>query len=326
MLVDDVTIKVKGGDGGRGAVAFQGIKMALGPTGGSGGHGGSVYLVGVSDISALKQFRFQKDVIAKDGENGRKQFVDGERGGELRVPVPVGTVVQNIDTNTTREIVKVGEELLVAKGGRGGKGNFHFRSSTNTTPKEFQPGLPGEIFNLRLELRLIADVGLVGLPNAGKSSLLNTLTRASAKVANYPFTTLEPNLGAYFDLLIADIPGIIEGASEGKGLGVKFLRHVSRTRVLFHLISLESEDVLADYKTIRNELETYDPIFKEKKEFVILTKTDMVTPVAVKTAITKLKAISKKIEAPPIAISVIDDKSLEAVKKILNELAKEKHV
>ena len=326
MLVDDVTIKVKGGDGGRGAVAFQGIKMALGPTGGSGGHGGSVYLVGVSDISALKQFRFQKDVIAKDGENGRKQFVDGERGGELRVPVPVGTVVQNIDTNTTREIVKVGEELLVAKGGRGGKGNFHFRSSTNTTPKEFQPGLPGEIFNLRLELRLIADVGLVGLPNAGKSSLLNTLTRASAKVANYPFTTLEPNLGAYFDLLIADIPGIIEGASEGKGLGVKFLRHVSRTRVLFHLISLESEDVLADYKTIRNELETYDPIFKEKKEFVILTKTDMVTPVAVKTAITKLKAISKKIEAPPIAISVIDDKSLEAVKKILNELVKEKHV
>ncbi|HEY4482710.1 MAG TPA: GTPase ObgE [Candidatus Paceibacterota bacterium] len=320
MLVDDVTIKVKGGDGGRGSVAFQSVKMALGPTGGSGGHGGSVYLVGVSDISALKQFRFQKDVIAKDGENGRKQFVDGERGGELRVPVPVGTVVHNVDTNTTREIVKVGEELLVAKGGRGGKGNFHFRSSTNTTPKEFQPGLPGEIFNLRLELRLIADVGLVGLPNAGKSSLLNTLTRASAKVANYPFTTLEPNLGAYFDLLIADIPGIIEGASEGKGLGVKFLRHVARTRVLFHLISLESADVLADYKTIRNELETYDPIFKEKKEFVILTKTDMVTPEVAKAAMTKLK------KHKPIAISVIDDASLESVKKILNALAKEKHV
>ena len=326
MLVDDVTIKVKGGDGGRGAVAFQGIKMALGPTGGSGGNGGSLYLEGVSDISALKKFRYEKDVIAKNGENGRKQFVDGERGGELNVPVPVGTVVHNVDTNTTREIVKVGERLLVAKGGRGGKGNFHFRSSTNTSPKEFQPGLPGEVFNLHLELRLIADVGLVGLPNAGKSSLLNALTRATAKVGSYQFTTLEPNLGAYFELLIADIPGLIEGASEGKGLGVKFLKHVARTRVLFHLISLESEDVLADYKTIRNELETYDPIFKEKKEFVILTKSDMVSPDVVKSAIAKLKAKSKKLEAVPIALSVIDDKSLEAVKKILNELAKEKHV
>jgi len=320
MLIDDVTIRVKAGDGGRGGVAFQGIKMALGPTGGKGGHGGSVYLEGVSDISALAPFRFKKVVEAKAGENGRKQFVDGERGKDLIVPIPVGTVVHNLDTGVDREVTKISERLLVAEGGRGGRGNFHFRSSTNTSPRQFEQGKQGDICHLRLELRLIADVGLVGLPNAGKSSLLNTLTAARAKVANYPFTTLEPNLGAYYDLIIADIPGIIEGASGGKGLGTKFLRHISRTRVIFHLISLESEDMLGDYTTIRSELEKHDLIFKKKKEYVILTKTDMVDANVIKKAMTRLKKYK------PIAISIIDDTSLVQVKKILNELAKEKFI
>lgn len=311
MLVDDVTIRVRAGSGGRGSVAFQKVKMALGPTGGSGGHGGDVFVEGVSDIGALSDFRYRKLLAAEDGQEGRSQFRDGDRGAPLVIKVPVGTIVHNIDTGADREILKIGERLLVAKGGLGGKGNFLYRSSTNTSPKEFQPGLPGDEFTLRLELRLIADVGFVGLPNAGKSSLLNALTRAAAKVANYPFTTLEPNLGAYFDLIIADIPGLIEGASEGKGLGVKFLRHVARTRVIFHLISAESENPERDYKIIRNELEKFDPIFRDKKEYVFLTKMDL-DPKA------KLKGA--------IPISMNDSKSIDAVKKILNEIAKEKHI
>ncbi len=259
MLIDDVTIKVKAGAGGRGAVAFDKNKMAIGPAGGSGGNGGNVICEGVSDLSALNHFRHKKDLNAKNGEDGRSQFRDGTTSEDLILHVPVGTVIHNLETasassaqaGTDQEITKIGQRILVAKGGHGGKGNFLFRGPKSTSPKRFQFGLPGETAALRLELKLIADVGLIGYPNVGKSSLLNELTRAQSKVANYAFTTLEPNLGTFYELILADLPGLIEGASHGKGLGIKFLRHVERTKILFHLLSAESENLVKYYKAIR---------------------------------------------------------------------------
>jgi len=215
MIIDDVTITVSGGKGGNGIVRFNKTKMSLGPTGGSGGRGGDVYMKGVSNLDVLRQFRFKKDLKADDGDHGKFQNNDGKDAGDLILQVPVGTIIHNIDTKKDLEITKIGQTELVAKGGRGGKGNFLFRSAINTTPLQSETGKPGEFFNVRLELKMIADVGFIGLPNAGKSSLLNELTNASVKVANYPFTTLEPNLGVYFDLILADIPGLIEGASVG---------------------------------------------------------------------------------------------------------------
>ena len=322
MLIDEVTIKIKAGHGGRGAVAFQKIKFAHGPTGTAGGDGGSVIAEGVSDLGTLNQFRYKKDISAKKGMDGRSQFRDGEDSEDEVLKIPVGTVIHNEDTGEDREITHVGEQIVIAKGGKGGRGNFHFRSSTNTTPKEFEPGLPGQEFTIRFELKLIADVGLIGFPNAGKSSLLNELSSAKAKVANYPFTTLEPNLGTFYDLIIADIPGLIEGASEGKGLGIKFLRHVERTRVLFHLVSAEAEDVVLEYETTRGELEKYNPAMLEKPEYVFLSKIDMVTPVEAKKKLTALKKKNKN----AFAISVLDNESLEQVKKILVKVEKEKGI
>ena len=318
MLIDDVTIKIKAGNGGKGAVAFNKNLMSLGPAGGSGGKGGSVYLEGVSDLNALSQFRYKKDIEAKNGADGRGQFRDGIDGIDLILKVPVGTVIHKIGTSETGEVLKINEKILIAKGGRGGKGNFHFRSSTNTTPKQFQTGLPGEQFTARLELKLIADVGLIGLPNAGKSSLLNELTKAKSKVANYPFTTLEPNLGAYYELIVADIPGLIEGASLGKGLGIKFLRHIERVKILFHLISAESENPAKDYKIIKKELETHSKELLKKIEYIFLSKSDMVPPKEIKKKIAALKKINKNVSP----VSVYDWDSLEKIKKILNKIKK----
>lgn len=324
MLIDDITIKVEAGDGGRGAVAFNKNLMSLGPAGGSGGTGGNIYFEGVSDLNALSQFRYKKEIKAKDGENGKGQCHDGSDGGDLIVKVPVGTVIHKIGTKKdfqkTEEILKIRQKILIAKGGNGGKGNFLFRSATNTSPRQFQEGLPGESFTVRLELKLIADVSLIGLPNAGKSSLLNELTKAKSKVANYPFTTLEPSLGVHYELILADIPGLIEGASAGKGLGIKFLRHIERTKILFHLISAESEHPAEDYKTIRKELETYGSALAEKPEYVFLTKSDMVPAEDIK----KKTAILKKLNKYIVPISIHDSQSLEKVKEILNKIQSEK--
>lgn len=317
MLIDDVTIKVRAGNGGKGCVAFQKNRFAKGPTGGSGGDGGSFYFVGVSDLSALKQFRFKKSVQAEDGGNGKGEFVDGANGSDVVFKVPVGTVIHNLDKKEDIEIVKIGEPVLICKGGKGGKGNFLFRSSTNTTPMQCQSGLPGEAFALRLELKMIADIGFIGLPNVGKSSLLKELTNANPKVANYPFTTLEPHLGVYYDLILADIPGLIEGASEGKGLGIKFLKHVERTKILFHFISADSEDFKKDYLTIRKELEDYNKDLLDKEEYVFITKTDMVDK-------DFLKEKTKKWKKKVIPISIYDYDSIEKVKEILNEIMKKK--
>lgn len=314
MLIDDVRIKINAGHGGRGEVAFNKNMKSLGPVGGSGGKGGSVWAEGISDLSALRQFRFKKEFSAQDGADGRGQFRDGHDGRDLVLRIPVGTVIHNLTNGTDASIEKVGGRILLAKGGNGGKGNFLFRSSKNTTPKQSQPGLPGEHFSFRLELKFIADVGLVGLPNAGKSSLLNVLTNARSKVANYPFTTLEPNLGAYYELIIADIPGLIEGSSGGRGLGTKFLRHIERTRILFHCISAESSDPSKDHATIRKELGAYNKALLKKPELLFLTKSDLVSK---KELEEKLKAL-KKIDGGAIEISIYEPESIKKIERVLN--------
>ena len=294
--------------------------MSLGPTGGSGGKGGNVYLKGVADIGALRQFRYKKILEAERGADGRSQFKDGADGKDLSLEIPVGTLVTDLQNAEVWEITKIGETIRIAQGGIGGKGNFLFRSSTNTSPQQFQKGLPGEKRVLRLELKLIADIGFIGFPNAGKSSLLNALTNAKSRVANYAFTTLEPHLGAWYDLILADIPGLIEGAHEGKGLGTKFLRHIERTRVLFHLISAESEDPAKDYKIIRNELKKYSPELLQKPEYVFLSKSDERKPSEIEHAIRLLQ--KKKITALPL--SVLDDEHMKKISRILEKIQKEK--
>jgi GTP-binding protein len=320
MLVDELTIKVKAGAGGNGTVAFSKVKMELGPTGGTGGNGGNIYVEGVADIGALTRLRNKKVFRAGNGGTGGYKRNEGKTGDDIIIAVPVGTVVHNLAQHSCIEILHIGQRMLVAHGGKGGHGNFFFRSSTNTSPKQSKKGTKGEEFRLRLELKLIADVGLIGLPNAGKSSLINELTRAKSKVANYPFTTLEPNLGTYYSLILADIPGLIEGASHGKGLGMKFLRHVERTKVLFHLVAADSENPVTDYKTVRDELGKYNPILLAKPEYLFMTKTDLVEPARIK----KLSTRFKKLNPSPLLISIHDWESLEKIKKILNSLQKEK--
>jgi GTP-binding protein len=320
MLIDDVKIRVKAGNGGSGTAAFNKIKMALGPTGGNGGAGGSVYLEGVSDLGGLLQFRYKKEIEAENGKQGKGNLNDGADGPDLVLKVPVGTVIHNLTTKEDSEIVSIGQKVLVAKGGKGGKGNYKFRSPVNTTPQEFQAGLPGEQCELRLELKLIADVGFVGLPNVGKTSLLNELTNANSKVANYPFTTLDLNLGVYYELILADIPGIIEGASGGKGLGIKFLRHIERTRTLFHFVSAESEDPAKDYEVIRDELGKYDKELLKKPEYIFLSKSDEVEREELDKKLGSLRAAGK--DAVPI--SIIDKDSIKKVEEILREIIKQK--
>lgn len=331
MFVDEVTIKVKAGDGGAGRVAFNKIPKMLGPTGGNGGHGGAVYVVGVSDLSALKKYRFEKKFSAEPGEPGGINNRSGGQGKNITLEVPVGTIIHNLTLGKDIEVVTAGEPIMIAHGGQGGKGNFMFRSSTNTSPMESQPGLPGQEYDIMFELQLIADAGFIGLPNAGKSSLLNALTRASAKVANYPFTTLEPNLGALFPsrvlkasdeeqakakpILLADIPGLIEGASAGKGLGIKFLRHVERTQYLFHCISSESTDMKGDYEIIRHELGEHDASLLKKSECILLTKTDLISEDEVKERLKLLKKLNKKV----IPVSVENKVGIEELKAFIEK-------
>lgn len=314
MIVDEIKIKVSGGKGGDGLVAFNRNKGERGPTGGDGGDGGSVYIEGVSDLTALNKFRFKKEFPAEDGMDGKKKLFGGAKGKELVLKVPIGTIAHNLDRKKSVEIIKVGEKILIAKGGKKGRGNWHFRSSTNTTPRECEKGRWGEHFDFLLELRMIATVGFIGLPSAGKSSLLNALTKANAKVAAYHFTTLEPNLGDYYGMIIADIPGLIEGASEGRGLGIKFLRHVKRTRILIHCISCESENLLRDYKIIKEELRKYELAVVRKREYIFLTKTDLVSEKEVEEKMKELKKFSPDV----LAVSIYDEKSLDEVRELLN--------
>lgn len=291
VMIDYAKITVSAGKGGAGKVGWRQDKFVRkgGPDGGNGGDGGSVYLTTDSDLNTLKNFQFQKKFSAQPGQMGGKAKRTGGGGADLVIKVPVGTVVKMEGSEPSIDLLKSGQKVLIVQGGRGGRGNWAFRSPTNTTPKTADPGRRGETKILTLELKLLADVGLIGLPNAGKSTLLAALTRARPKIAAYPFTTLEPNLGVMItsnfahrtshDLVIADIPGLIEGASRGKGLGIEFLRHVERCRVLVHLIDATSKTIAADYQQVRNELGQYSAKLLDKPEIIVLNKIDLVAKI-----------------------------------------------
>ncbi len=320
MIVDDVTIEAKAGHGGSGVVRFSRIKFEQGPTGGDGGRGGNIILKGVSDLGALRPFRHKKNIKAGVGKDGEQNTRSGKNGEDVIIPVPVGTVAHDLINNKDYEIIEVGQEAIVARGGNGGFGNHHFRSSKNTTPEHANQGKPGDRIQLRLELKMIADVGFVGLPNVGKSSLLNELTNASSKVANYHFTTLEPHLGVYYGLILADIPGLIEGCADGKGLGHKFLRHIERTRVLFHFVDATSKDPVADYRAIRKELEIFNPKMLEKPEWIIVSKIDDQDEKKVEKIVKDLRKENKKV----VTLSIIDDTMMQSVVNILNDIENNK--
>lgn len=320
MIVDDVTIEVKAGHGGNGVVRFSRIKMEKGPTGGNGGRGGNVVLKGVSDLGALRPFRHKKNIRAGAGKEGEQNMRSGKEGADVTILVPVGTVAHDITNDKKYEIVDVKQEIIIARGGSGGFGNHYFRSSRNTTPEHASQGKAGDKIDLRLELKMIADVGFVGYPNVGKSSLLNELTNASSKVANYQFTTLEAHLGVYYDLILADIPGLIEGAADGKGLGHKFLRHVERTRVLFHFIEATSLNPVADYRAIREELKAFNPEMLKKPEWIVVSKIDERTEDEVTEIVDNLKKENSNI----VTLSILDDSMMEDVKKVLNDIENKK--
>ncbi|MES2087613.1 MAG: GTPase ObgE [Patescibacteria group bacterium] len=319
-FVDELKMHMKAGNGGRGIVSWlhEKGKEFGGPAGGDGGNGGNVIVRGARDIGVLAKYRHEKEFRAENGESGKNKSMHGRGGNDLEILLPVGSLVTNLRTKKVVELLKEGESVLLLSGGRGGYGNEHFKGSKNIRPYEWTPGKPGDEADFFIELRLVADAGLIGLPNAGKSSLLNELTNATAKVGNYQFTTLEPNLGDFYGHILADIPGLIEGASEGKGLGHQFLRHIERTKVLLHCISLENEDVLEVYKTIRAELKAYNPKLTQKPEVIILTKTDMVSEEDVAK---KLKKLSKK-TTDILTVSTIDTDSLKKLKKDLTAILK----
>jgi GTP-binding protein len=283
MLIDRAVVRVVGGTGGSGASSFARFKYKPkgGPDGGDGGHGGSVYVRADPNLATLLDYRYRTIWKADRGEHGKGKTQTGASSQDIYLPIPPGTVVRDAITgNLIGEVMEAGDTLLVARGGRGGRGNARFATSTHQAPREWEPGEEGEDRQIELILKLIADVGLVGEPNAGKSTLLSVVSAAHPKIADYPFTTLEPNLGVvslsgHRTFVMADIPGIIEGAHEGKGLGLRFLQHVERTRVLAFLVPLDAEDLQATYDRLRSEVQQYSPALAEKQHIVVLTKRDL---------------------------------------------------
>lgn len=278
-FVDEIHIYACSGKGGDGVVRWlrtKGIARG-GPSGGDGGKGGDVVLVGVRDLTALSTFRYQKKFYAQNGESGKDDLRHGANGEDVVLNVPVGTLARVTETGKEYEIATEGERVILFRGGFGGKGNARFKSSTNQNPFEQTSGRDGKGGNIVFELKIIADVGLVGLPNSGKSSLLNVLTNAKSKTGAYPFTTLEPNLGSFHGHVLADIPGLIEGASSGRGLGVKFLKHIERTGFIIHLVSASQDEPLLAYDEVRKELESFGDILSQKKEIVALSKVDLIS-------------------------------------------------
>lgn len=312
MLIDDVTITVSGGHGGPGKVSF-GRRMGSGPDGGNGGKGGDLYLRVTTDLFALNRFSSNKNIKAQDGEMGASNNRSGHTGADTELALPLGSVLTNIETGEVLELIDPSQRVLITKGGIGGLGNFELRSARNTTPLKAQGGRPGETKQLHIVLKLIAQYGLIGLPNAGKSSLLNELTNAHVKTANYPFTTLETNLGDFNGKIIADIPGLIEGASDGKGLGLKFLKHIEKVSLLLHCIASDTDDPVRDYEVINNELEKYNPELVKKKRVILLTKTDLVDKEVVKKHTLKLKKYKHK----TLPLSIHDFDQMQKLHKLL---------
>ena len=309
MLIDEVYINAKAGRGGSGRVAFYPMKS--GPCGGDGGDGGRVIVRGKKEITNLNGFALKKSFVAEDGKQGENFYKSGARGADAVLYVPLNTEVINTMLKTSISITEPNKDYVICKNGKGGFGNEKFKSSTNQTPKHADPGTPGESFHFKLVLKLIADAGFIGLPNAGKSSLLNEITNARVATAPYPFTTLEPNLGAFENYIIADVPGLIEGASKGKGLGSRFLKHIEKVKVLYHCISCENEKPEEIYTMIRTELGNSNPLLVEKKEIILLTKLDLLEP---KKRLSLLKSLTKKVKLPVLGVSIHDLDSIEALK------------
>ncbi len=320
-FVDEATINVIAGDGGTGVVSFRREKFIQfgGPDGGDGGDGGSVYLVGDHDHNTLADFRHVRTYTAEAGKRGGGQQLTGKGGDDLFIPVPIGTLIYDEDIDELiGDITENGQKIKVAQGGFHGLGNRRFKSSINQAPRRCSPGTPGERRNLRLELKVLADVGLLGLPNAGKSTFIRSVSAARPKVANYPFTTLFPNLGVVRvgmnqSFVIADIPGIIEGASEGAGLGIQFLKHLSRTQLLLHIIDIapfDGSDPVEEAKTIVNELDSYSHELAEKPRWLVLNKTDLIDDEELKE---KQDAIVSQLnwKGPVYTISALSKKGTE---------------
>ncbi|MDO8659701.1 MAG: GTPase ObgE [Candidatus Parcubacteria bacterium] len=334
-FIDEIKIYAEAGRGGNGVVRWRQEKFIPkgGPAGGDAGRGGDFFVMAVRDIHILSKYKAKKSFIASRGEDGGNKSLHGKNGEDFILELPLGSIITREDTDEQWQLTKEGEKIMLLKGGYGGFGNEHFKSSVNTTPMESKEGQDGEHGNFKIELELFADIGLIGLPNAGKTSLLNALTNADARVGDYAFTTLDPNLGDFYGYIIADIPGLIEGASEGKGLGVKFLRHIKRTKMLAHLVSFENDNMLKTYKEIRKELAKYDKklglgtdSLSEKEEIIILTKTDVEENP--KEIIKAVKAFEKLTTAKGGAskkvftLTLYDDKSVKDFTKELTKILK----
>lgn len=321
MFVDNATVFVKAGDGGNGIVSFRRERYVAkgGPDGGDGGNGGDVIFEASERENTLASFRYQKELKAENGSNGGKRKKHGKSGEDLHVHVPTGTQIK-IHDEVVADLTTEGQQYTVAHGGKGGFGNAHFTSSTRQVPRIAEKGESGEEFEVTLELKIIADVGLVGLPNAGKSTFLASISAAKPKIANYPFTTLEPHLGVAKvdkgqELLVADIPGLIDGASEGKGLGDEFLRHVERTQVLLHIIDVYSDDVSRDYKTIQKELKNYHIDLSKKPQVLALSKIEGLDYDIVQMQAKELQKVSKAKR-----VHMISSKTKEGVAELLYDL------
>ena len=320
-FLDQAKIYIKAGNGGSGSASFRREKFIEfgGPDGGDGGDGGSIIIESDRNLNTLIDFRYSQHFKAQNGKPGSKRNKTGGNGKNLILKVPVGTQVYEEDNNTLiYDFVKNKERYLVSSGGKGGLGNVRFKSSTNRAPKKKTNGKIGEEFWIWLQLKVIADIGIIGQPNAGKSSLLAALTRAKPKIANYPFTTINPNLGvSYYDgreLTLADIPGLVEGAHKGVGLGDKFLRHIERCKMLLHLIDLTEENLVNIYKNIKFELSAYDKNLNKKKEIIFFNKSDLIEKESMEK---KLQTFKKEIKKKYEVISVFSNKDIEKVKKIL---------